>query len=139
MRRYSLTALSIWPLSTNFLAASMTFSLLKATVFYSPLVLRITGTREYALCILERVRPYRRVGQAKARRNPVRYPRRRLTSDHVRDAQSQGQSRSSGRRRPLREQTPDEAGVEVAADEVRVVDDPAQERDIRADPLDDHL
>src|SRR5215470_18286500 len=85
MRRYSLTALSIWPLSTNFLAASMTFSLLKATVFYSPLVLRITGTREYALCILERVRPDRRVGQAKARRNPERYPRRRLTSDHVSD------------------------------------------------------
>src|SRR5262245_29863620 len=75
MRRYSLTALSICPLSTNFRAASMTFSLLKATVDYSLLAKCVTsGTRQYAPRILERVSPRLLYGQAKGRRNPERYP-----------------------------------------------------------------
>src|SRR5882724_6101544 len=56
MRRYSLTALSIWPFSTNFLAASMTFSLLKATAlgnlwvrFITPTCLH-AGHRSTAVC-----------------------------------------------------------------------------------------
>src|SRR6185369_13034684 len=52
---------------------------------------------------------------------------------------SPDRSQLSVGRHPLREQPSDEAGVELAADELRVADDPSQERDVGANPLDDHL
>ena len=60
------------------------------------------------------------------------------TLDH-RSAYLNATGQSSGGRCAFGEHSGDESGVEVTSDEVRVVHDPTQERDVGAGSLDHHL